>query len=91
MTILDLWMDYMDKMKILNKYLVLVCPRQIRSSPIVPNSTEIIQGSLVGPIAVHFRVYFTYTGASGGLLSQNLAIFWTYFGILNNFSQFFLN
>ena len=61
----------------LNKYFGLVCPRQKWLSPNDSNPSEIIQGSLVGPI-------------SGGLLpiqgpqEGSEAVFWPYFGILNN-------
>ena len=58
--------------------LVLVCPRQKWLSPNVSNSSEIIQGSLVGPISVHFRGSLIYTGASGGLRSYILALFWNF-------------
>ena len=44
----------------------------------VSNASEIIQGSLVGPISVHFRGSITYTGASGGLRSHILALFWNF-------------
>ena len=57
---------------------VLICPRQKWLSPIVSNSSEIIQGSLVGPPSVHFRGYFIYTGASGGLQSHILALLWNF-------------
>ena len=67
--------------------LILVCPRQKLLSPNVSNSSEIIQGSLVGPISVHFMVSITYTGASGWLQGHILALF----GILKNFPHFFLN
>ena len=58
--------------------LTLVCPRQKWLLPNVSNSSEIIQGSLVGPISVHFRVSIIYTGASGGLRSHILALFWNF-------------
>ena len=65
--------------------LVVYCLRRKRLSPNVLNSSEIIQGSLVGPISVHFRVSITDTGVSGGFRSH----IWPYFGILNNFPHFF--
>ena len=48
----------------------LVCPRQKWLSPNGSNSSEIIQGSLVGPNSVHFGGSITYTGAWGGLQSH---------------------
>ena len=68
----------------LTKILVLVSPRQKWLSPNVSNSSEIIQGSLVGPISVHFRGLLPIQGSQDGLE----AIFWPYFGILNNFPHF---
>ena len=65
--------------------LVVVYPRQKWLLPNVSKSSEIIQRSLVGPISVHSRGSITYTGVSGGLRSH----IWPYFGILNNFTQFF--
>ena len=50
--------------------LILFCPRQKFSLINVSKSSEIIQGSLMGPNSVHFRGSFTYTGASGGLRSH---------------------
>ena len=44
--------------------LVLLYLRQYWLLPNVSNSSEISQGSLVGPISVHFRGFITYTGAS---------------------------
>ena len=58
--------------------LVLVCRRQKWLLPNVSKSSEIIQGSIVGPNSVHFRGSFTYTGASGGLRSHFLALFWNF-------------
>ena len=60
--------------------LLLVYPRQKWLSPNVSNSSEIIQGSLMGPVSVHFRGSLTYTGASesGGLRSHILALFWKF-------------
>ena len=55
--------------------LVWVCPPQKWLSPNVSNSSKIIQGSLVGPISVHFRGSIIYTGALGG----PEAIFWPHF------------
>ena len=40
-----------------------------------PNSSEFNQGSLVGPISVHFRESIIYTEASGGLRGPILALF----------------
>ena len=56
--------------------LVLVCSRQKWLSPNVLNSSEIIQGSLVGPISVHFRGPWLKQGASGGLQNHILAFFY---------------
>ena len=56
----------------------LVCRRQKWLLPNVSKSSEIIQGSIVGPNSVHFRGSFTYTGASGGLQSHILALFWNF-------------
>ena len=64
--------------------LLLVCPRQKCLSPNVPNSSEIIQGSWVGPISVHFRGLLPIPGPQEG----SKAIFWPYFGSLNNFPHF---
>ena len=75
------WMNILDFYKMnnfLNKILVLVSPRQKWLSPNVSNSSEIIQGSLVGPISVHFRGSITYSGASGGLRNHILASFWNF-------------
>ena len=58
--------------------LVLILSRLKRLLPNVSNSSEIIQGSLVGPISVHFRESFTYTEASGGLQSHIWALFWNF-------------
>ena len=55
--------------------LLLVCPRQKCLSPNVPNSSEIIQGSWVGPISVHFRGPWPKR-ASGGLQNHILAFFY---------------
>ena len=65
--------------------LVLVRPRQKQSSPKVSNSSEMIQGSLVGPISVHFSGLLPKVGPQEG----SAAIFWLYFGILNNSPHFF--
>ena len=62
----------------LTNILVLVCQRQKLSSINVSKSSEIIQGSLMGPNLVHFRGSFTYTGASGRLRSHILASFWNF-------------
>ena len=70
----------------LTNILVLVCQRQKLSSINVSKSSEIIQGSLMGPSLVHFRGSFTYTGASGRLRSHILALFWNF----EWFSSFFL-
>ena len=58
--------------------LILFCPRQKFSLINVSKSSEIIQGSLMGPNSVHFRGSFTYTGASGRLRSHILASFWNF-------------
>ena len=58
--------------------LVLVCPCHKLLSINVSKSSEIIQGSLMGPNSVHFRGSFTYTGASGRLRSHILASFWNF-------------
>ena len=58
--------------------LVLVCPRQKWLLPNGSNSSEISQGSLVGPISAHFMGFITYIGASGGLRSHILALFWDF-------------
>ena len=42
------------------------------------------QGSLVGPISVHFRGSITYAGALGGLRSHIMALLWN----LNDFPHF---
>ena len=63
----------------LTNILVLVCQRQKLSSINVSKSSEIIQGSLMGPNLVHFRGSFTYTGALG-----------PYFGFILEFWIIFL-
>ena len=63
--------------------LVLVCPRQKWLSPNVSNSSEIIQGSLVGPISVHFRVSITYYSGLRRALKP-------YFGLILEFWIIFL-
>ena len=74
-------LDFYKMINFLNKYFGLFCLRQNCLSPNVSNSSEIIQGSLVEPI-------------SGGVLpiqgphEGSEAIFWPYFGILNNFPSF---
>ena len=81
------WMNILDFYKsnnFLNKYFGLSLPASKIVVAKVSNSSEIIQGSLVGPISVHFRESFTYRGASGGLQSHILALFWN----LNNFPNF---
>ena len=55
--------------------------------PNVSNSSEISQGSLVGPISVHFRGFISYTLIQGPQEGSE-AIFLPYFGILNNFPHF---
>ena len=79
--------DYMIVIKWIsfwNNILVLVCPRQKWLSPNVSNSSKIIQGSLMGPISVHLRGLLPIQGPQEG----SEAIFWPYFGILNNFPHF---
>ena len=74
MNILDFY-----KMNIfLTNIWVLMCQRQKLSSINVSKSSEIIQGSLMGPNSVHFRGSFTYTGASGRLRSHILTSFWNF-------------
>ena len=53
-------LDFYKMNNFLNKYVAFSL------SPNVSNSSEIIQGSLVGPILVHLRESITYTEASGG-------------------------
>ena len=77
-------LDFIKWIILWTNILVLVCPRQKWLLTNVSNSSEIIQGSKVGPISVHFRGSITYTGASEG----PKAIFWSHFGILNNFPHF---
>ena len=62
----------------LTNILVLVCQRQKLSSINVSKSSEIIQGSWMGPYLVHFRRSFTYTGASVRLRSHILASYWIF-------------
>ena len=64
--------------------LVLVCLSQKWLSQDVSNSSEITDGSLVGPISVHFRGLLPILGPQEG----SEAIFWPYFGSLNNFPHF---
>ena len=51
----------------------------------VSNPSQIIQGSLVGPISVLSGFLLSIQGPQEG----SEAIFWPYFGILNNFHHFF--
>ena len=63
--------------------LTLVCLHQKWLSPNVLNSSEIIQGSLVGPISVHFRVSITYYRGLRRALKP-------YFGLILEFWIIFL-
>ena len=76
-------LDFYQNDYFLNRYFDFSLPMWLL--PNVSNSSEIIQGSLVGPISVHFRVSITYTGSSGGLRSHIWALFW----IFEWFSLFF--
>ena len=62
----------------LNKYVAFSL------SPNVSNSSEIIQGSLVGPILVLFRGLLPIHRSQEG----SKAVFWPYYGCLNNFPHF---
>ena len=64
--------------------LVLVCLSQKWLSQDVSNSSEITDGSLVGPISVHFRGLLPILGPQEGFE----AISWPHLGILNNFPHF---
>ena len=65
--------------------LVLVCLSQKWLSQDVSNSSEITDGSLVGPISVHFRGLLPILGPQEG----SEAISLPHLGILNNFPHFF--
>ena len=64
--------------------LVLVCLSQKWLSQDVSNSSEITDGSLVGPISVHFRGLLPILGPQEG----SEAISWPHLEILNNFPHF---
>ena len=65
--------------------LVLVCLSQKWLSQDVSNSSEITDGSLVGPISVHFRGLLPILGPQEGSEATSCP----HLGILNNFSHFF--
>ena len=65
--------------------LVLVCLSQKWLSQDVSHSSEITDGSLVGPISVHFRDLLPILGPQEG----SEAISWPQLEILNNFPHFF--
>ena len=74
-------LDFYQNDNFLNRYFDFSLPMWLL--PNVSNSSEIIQGSLVGPISVHFRVSITYYRGLRRALKP-------YFGLILEFWIIFL-